>query len=420
MLQRSTLLPGIRLTAVKSDKFKTATLCLCLVRPLRADEAAMNALLPSVLLRGSRAYPTMRELSRFLETAYGASCGAIVRKRGEAQLTGLYAEFLDDALLSEPLLPDMISLLGGLLLDPMTAEGGFLPEYFAVERDNLRNAMEAEANDKRVYAFRRLCRRMFRGEPFATPAAGDKAELDAVTPQSLYAHYRRILTQSPIEIIYQGSSDPGPIAAAFRDLLSPFAGAERPLPPPPAAAVQREAQAFSETQPLEQSKLVVGFRMAIPQTPAELAAQQVFLAVYGAGPSSRLFLRMREEQSLCYSVSASFDRCKGALFVCAGIDADQYESALREIRTQLAACAAGRISDEELQFAKSQLRSQLRAIGDNPARLEELYLGDAVGPIRATVAERTAAVEAVTAEDVAAAARTVREDTVFFLKGAAE
>ena len=73
MLQRSTLLPGIRLTAVKSDKFKTATLCLCLVRPLRADEAAMNALLPSVLLRGSRAYPTMRELSRFLETAYGAS-----------------------------------------------------------------------------------------------------------------------------------------------------------------------------------------------------------------------------------------------------------------------------------------------------------------------------------------------------------
>ena len=115
MLQRSTLLPGIRLTAVKSDKFKTATLCLCLVRPLRADEAAMNALLPSVLLRGSRAYPTMRELSRFLETAYGASCGAIVRKRGEAQLTGLYAEFLDDALLPEPLLPDMISLLGGLL-----------------------------------------------------------------------------------------------------------------------------------------------------------------------------------------------------------------------------------------------------------------------------------------------------------------
>ncbi|MBQ6031183.1 MAG: insulinase family protein, partial [Oscillospiraceae bacterium] len=83
-------------------------------------------------------------------------------------------------------------------------------------------------------------------------------------------------------------------------------------------------------------------------------------------------------------------------------------------------CAAGRISDEELQFAKSQLRSQLRAIGDNPARLEELYLGDAVGPIRATVAERTAAVEAVTADDVAAAARTVREDTVFFLKGAAE
>lgn len=418
MLQRCILLPGIRLTAIKSDKFKTASLCLCLVRPLRADEAAMNALLPSVLLRGCRACPTMRELSRFLEISYGATTGSVVRKRGEAQLIGLYAEFLDDALLPEPLLPDMISLMGDLLLDPVTAENGFLPEYFSVERDNLRNAMEAEADDKRVYAFRQLCRRMFRGEPFATPAAGEKAELETVTPQSLYAHYRRILKESPIEIIYQGSSDPGPIAASFRAMLSPLAGAERPLPPPPAATVLREAQAFTETQPLEQSKLAVGFRMAIPQTTAELAAQQVLLAVYGSGPSSRLFLRMREEQSLCYSVSASFDRCKGALFVFAGIDADRYGPALREIRAQLAACAAGRISEEELQFAKSTLRSRLRAIADNPTGLEELYLGDAVGPICATVAERTAAVDAVTAEDVTAAARTVREDTVFFLKGA--
>ena len=420
MPQRISLLPGVRLTAVRSEKFKTSCLSISLLRPLRRGEAGLNALIPSILLRGCGPWPGMRELSRFLENAYGASVGSILRKRGEVQMIGLYAEFLDDALLPEPMLQTMISLLGSLLLDPVTVDGGFHPDYFAVERDNLLNAIDADANDKRVYAYRRLYREMFAGEAFATPAAGEKTDLEAVTPRSLYAYYRHVLVESPIEIFYLGSSDPEPVASAFRAILEPISSAERIQPTTASSFPLRQPRLFSETQPLEQSKLVIGFRMAVPRSVTELAAQQVFLMVYGAGSTSKLFLRMREEQSLCYNVSAAFDRRKGALFVYAGIDAAQYEPAVREIRAQLSACAEGEITDEELRLAKAQLLSQLRGIQDNPGRLEELYTSDSLGPFFSALPERIAAVEAVTREAAAAAARTVREDTAFFLRGAAE
>ena len=53
MEKRMELLPGVTLTAVQTEKFKTGCFSINFFRPLRREEAAMNALIPSVLLRGS-------------------------------------------------------------------------------------------------------------------------------------------------------------------------------------------------------------------------------------------------------------------------------------------------------------------------------------------------------------------------------
>ena len=89
------ILPGVRMAAVQTDKFKTGCFSVNLLRPLCREEAALNALLPSVLLRGTREQPTMRKISEWLDSLYGASAGSFVRKRGEVQTVGFYADFLE-------------------------------------------------------------------------------------------------------------------------------------------------------------------------------------------------------------------------------------------------------------------------------------------------------------------------------------
>ena len=52
MTTRLELLPDVYLTAVQTSRFKTACFSLSFLRPLRQEEAGMNA-----LLRASRCFP---------------------------------------------------------------------------------------------------------------------------------------------------------------------------------------------------------------------------------------------------------------------------------------------------------------------------------------------------------------------------
>ena len=112
MEKRMELLPGVTLTAVQTEKFKTGCFSINFFRPLRREEAAMNALIPSVLLRGSEGCPDLRAIAARLDELYGASAGTLIRKKGEVQMTGFYADFIEDALAGEPVFAPMMDFLG--------------------------------------------------------------------------------------------------------------------------------------------------------------------------------------------------------------------------------------------------------------------------------------------------------------------
>ena len=61
MIETRSLLPGVTLRACRDTRFKQGCLSFQLVRPMSAGEAAKNALLPSVLLRGTNAHLFGRE-----------------------------------------------------------------------------------------------------------------------------------------------------------------------------------------------------------------------------------------------------------------------------------------------------------------------------------------------------------------------
>ena len=82
MEQRLELLPGVCLTAVQTDKIKTGCFSINFLRPMCREEASGNALIPSVLLRGSERYPDIPSISARLDELYGASMGTLVRKKG--------------------------------------------------------------------------------------------------------------------------------------------------------------------------------------------------------------------------------------------------------------------------------------------------------------------------------------------------
>ena len=113
MIETIALLPGVTLRVCRDSRFKQGCLSFQLVRQMRPEEAALNALLPSVLLRGTKQHPSLRAITHRLDELYGASVAPLVRRIGDYQTTGLYCGFMDDrfALPGDQVLAPMLSFV---------------------------------------------------------------------------------------------------------------------------------------------------------------------------------------------------------------------------------------------------------------------------------------------------------------------
>ena len=109
---------GITLRCIRQSRFKQGCLSLQLLRPMARKEAALNALLPAVLLRGTEKSPDLRAITLRLDDLYGASVGAVVRRLGDYQTTGLICSFIEDAyaLEGDRILAPMAEFLRELLI----------------------------------------------------------------------------------------------------------------------------------------------------------------------------------------------------------------------------------------------------------------------------------------------------------------
>lgn len=211
MKYRTQILPNVFLTSVQTDKFKTGCFSLNLLRPLCRGEASANALIPSVLLRGSKQYPDIRSISARLDELYGASMGTLIRKKGEVQFVGFFADYLEDELAHEPVFSQMADFVAEILFHPVLEDGVFGKDATEGEKWNLANTIESRINDKRSYAISQLLKTMCRDEIYGIPRLGDLEDLETISETSLYRSYRRILETSQIEIFYMGRTSPKPL-----------------------------------------------------------------------------------------------------------------------------------------------------------------------------------------------------------------
>jgi predicted Zn-dependent peptidase len=362
----------------------------------------------------------MGAISAWLDHRYGAGVQATVRKKGEVQAIGFFMDYIDQRFVApgETLTEDICALLGSFLLEPVTENGVFRQDYVDGEKVNLINAIMSQINDKRVYASTRLRQEMFDQEPYGVSKLGTREAVEAITPKGLYAHYQKVLAESRIEMVFAGRTDVETLTAALqkalkdlpRGQIQPVETHQGPMP--------QKVRELDETMDVTQGNLILGFRTGITMGDPDYPALLLFNGVFGGSLTSKLFLHVREEKSLCYYASSSTDGFKGIMVVSSGVDTDKYQEAKEEILRQLSACQTGNITPEELEATRSYLITSLKTGEDSLGRMEDYWLSQVVGGYHISQAQLLESIQQVTLEQVVAAAQKTQLDTIFFLKGA--
>lgn len=414
MVKTFTILPGVELRHFADSRFKQGYFTVQFLRPMCMAEASLNALLPSVLLQGTRLHPDLQSITRLLDDLYGADVNPMVRRVGDCQGTGLSCGFLEDryALPGDQVFAPMTRFVEELLTQPL-----FSPEIVEREKENLISLIESEKNDKAAYAMNRMLRLMCGDDSFGIPRLGTAEAVADITPQSLQAHFDAVLRESPVQVFYVGSMPPEAVIAAVREIFSVIARnpGVAPAQIPFAGGQPRNV---TETMEVAQGKLCMGFTTPVTSRHPAFAATQVMNMLLGAGMTSKLFMNVREKLSLCYSIGSGYYSAKGIVTVSAGVDFDKEEAARQEILRQLDAVCRGDFTAAEVEAARQALLSGLRGVEDSPSGIEGYYATAAMGGVDRTAASHMAAVEAVTPAQIAQAAQQLQLHTTYFLRGA--
>lgn len=411
------LAPGVDLYVLETSKFKRARVSLFVHDVLDPERVAAGALLPFVQKRGTRSHPTGQALERAAGKLYDATLAGGVHKFGDRQSLSYSLEVASDRYVNEPVLAQGLELLREMICEPATVDGGLSPEYVDQEKRFQIGRVRALVNDKIRYAIFRCVEEMFKGRPYALHELGTEEAIARLDAKTLAAHHRELLGTRPIDIYVVGDVE----AARVREQVAAWFTGGRDqtleLQLSEVGLGEGDVSVVTQEEPMKQGWLVLGLRTDVRRSDPLRFGLQVFNGILGGFAHSKLFVNVREKASLAYSAYSYYDANKGLILAYAGIDVNKYDQALDIIRQQIQDTSEGRFSHEELDATIRGFVSQYRMRLDSMNGLILHHLGGKLEGCPESIEESLARVSKVTREDVIEAAKRIRLDTIYFLKG---
>lgn len=418
MPQIKMLADKVRLVSEPTDKFKTGCISVSMALPMD-ERMAANSLLVYLLKRSCKAYPEFSLLNGKLDELYGAILGAGVSKNGEAQVLTLSITCLADkfALGDESIQLEAAQLLCDIIFKPNVKNGSFGADSLAMEKRLLIQRIEEELNDKRSYAFNKCISYMCKNEAYGKDKYGTVEEIEALKMADVYDAWNNLLSTAVFQITVVGAADAEKVASVFEKA---FAKIERTPATLDTVFVQRSRRfnRYEEKFPVNQGKLVMGFRAGMQHRRDNIFAVTVMNDIFGMGTYSKLFMNIREKMSLAYYCWSRLVASKGIVLVEGGIDTDKEKKVSAEVLSQLSDLRSGKTDPEVLESSKRALRE--KHTFTTPEGILGWYSSQVTCDEVVTPEEMVSGIEQVTMDDVCAAAKKLSVDTVFMLSAQEE
>ena len=223
---------------------------------------------------------------------------------------------------------------------------------------------QSEQNPETV-AGRALGALVFPGHPYGRPAAGTIESVGKLTRDQVVGFYRLHYRPDGANIVVVGDVTTAEIRQALMQRLSGWTAPATPLPaiPRPLAVVPVESRTI--TRDLSQTTVMLG-RPSIRQDDPDYFPLGMATYVLGGGSASRLYMRVREERGLAYSVYSVIQPGRYGSSSVVGLQTrnDSVTQAVQLVRDEMARIGREPVTAAELDQAKSYL------IGSFPLRLD--------------------------------------------------
>ena len=413
---------GINLHIIPTNKFKTNLMVVFLTTELNRENVTKNALISTILRRGSKTMPSQEEISKNLEEMYGATFNCGLDKTGDNQVLKFFMETVNDNFLPKNninIMENSIQKLIELVFDPYIENEGFKEQYVEQEKNRVREWIEARKDNKASYALEQCIEEMYKNQNFGLYKYGYIEDLDNINAKNLFEYYQTLIKECKIDIYISGMIDEKIVEEKIRQnqIISKLEDRNPKYNNNQIEKGKKTEQENTKEEKLDvaQGKLVLGLDVELEED-AQKYDTLVYNSILGGTANSKLFQNVREKASLAYAASSSYLRTKSNIFINCGIEIENYTKALDIIKVQIKDMKEGKFTDEEVENAKTNILDSIQSIEDEQDSQIIYYFGQEISKTKENLKEYQEKIKKVTKQDVLNIANKVSIEMIYFLR----
>lgn len=403
---------------IKTDRFKTVHMEIIFRKNIVKEELVNYAFLVDMLMESSKNYPKRKDVITKLEELYKLVVYGTTIKTGNVLNSNFMADFIDPKFIDEEdYLENVIKFIFEMLMNPNATNEEFDLKEFNFVKERLKREIKSIDENPFKSSMRKAIEAMDKSSVTAFPLMGSVEELDDITPSSLYKYYKKLFKDNTCDIFIIGNVDSDNIVSLIQKYFKHrYINTNKLL----LRVDNKEKKKVTTKEDVSenlQANLVMIYNIGeLPEVERHVT-MQVFNYIFGSGGlTSKLYKRIREENSLCYNISTLYLKYDELIAIHISLDTANVKRAVSMVKKCLKEMQTGDFLDSDLEDAKKSISLALDLTSDNNSSLLNNYVFHEFDNLP-LIDERKKSLAKLTKEDVVNVSRKLKLNTIYVLKG---
>lgn len=399
---------------IKTDKFKTVRLEVIFSREVEKEKMPTFTFLSDILTDSSKNYPRRKDIAIKLEELYKATIYGTTNKVGNLFTINFILEFIDPKFINDKnYLNEVMTFLFEILKKPNVKNREFNITNFNIIKRRMAQEIKSVKENPDKLALINAVSAMDPNSPSSAKVLGTLEDLEKITPSTLYEAYEDLFNHSNCDIFIIGDINTDEISKIIKDN---FNNRVIKLNKPNMIVnnhSRKKVLRKSAESNFIQSTLVMIYNVNGLSKDLKNIAFHVFNYILGAGGlSSKLYKKLRIENSLCYSLRSLYLKYDGLLIIEVSLDKSNIKLAEKLIKKCILEMIKGEYTEEELNDTKKSLIFSLKMSLDNNVSILNNYIFKVLDDLPLTD-KRIELIEKLSKEELIECGKSLSLNTIY-------
>ena len=403
---------------IKTDRFKTVHMEIIFRKNIVKEELVNYAFLVDMLMESSKNYPKRKDVITKLEELYKLVVYGTTIKTGNVLSSNFMADFIDPKFIDEDgYLENVIKFIFEMLMNPNATNEEFDLKEFNFVKERLKREIKSIDENPFKSSMRKAIEAMDKSSVTAYPLMGSVEELEGITPGSLYKYYKKLFKDNTCDIFIIGDVDSDNIVSLIQKYFKHRYINSNKLVLRVDNKEKKKVTTKEDVSENLQANLVMIYNIGeLPEVERHVT-MQVFNYIFGSGGlTSKLYKKIREENSLCYNISTLYLKYDELIAIHISLDTANVKKAVSLVKKSLKEMQTGDFLDSDLEDAKKSISLALDLTSDNNSSLLNNYVFHEFDNLP-LIDERKKSLAKLTKEDVVNVSKKLKLNTIYVLKG---